>query len=77
MEAPIVAMDEFDIFMDEANRKISTELLLKSSMDRKDRQSIFLTPQNLSHIKADPRVKMIVMKPARERQSQVSQSPTI
>ena len=45
-ENPFRAMDEYDVFMDDVNRKLSTETLLQFAWDQRDkRQYILLTPQ--------------------------------
>ena len=43
-------MDEFDIFMDDVNRRVSMDQLLQFAHSKPDTQFIFLTPQDLSAI---------------------------
>ncbi|KNC81830.1 hypothetical protein SARC_05867 [Sphaeroforma arctica JP610] len=47
MDCPFRALDEFDVFMDMANRKLSMELLEQVAMQMKNRQFIFITPQTM------------------------------
>jgi len=43
-------MDEFDVFMDAVNRRISMELLIKFAYDQQHIQFLFLTPQDMSAV---------------------------
>lgn len=63
MESPFRAMDEFDVFMDTANRKISMELLLEAASEKASRQHIFLTPQQLQSVKVGDNVRVFKMRP--------------
>jgi chromosome segregation ATPase len=59
MESPFRALDEFDVFMDAVNRRISTEMLLNEAK-KSGKQFIFITPQDSSGLPAYVRViKMI------------------
>lgn len=60
---PFVAMDEFDIFMDPVNRKLSTDLLLDLATNRKNRQFIFITPHDVSMVQQSECVKVFKLKP--------------
>ncbi|XP_014245802.1 structural maintenance of chromosomes protein 6 [Cimex lectularius] len=44
MESPFFFMDEFDVFMDEVNRKLIMELLMTHARSRPEKQFVFLTP---------------------------------
>jgi chromosome segregation ATPase len=44
-ESPWRAMDEYDVFMDASNRRVSTELLLGFALKNPELQIILLTPQ--------------------------------
>jgi len=50
MEAPFRCLDEFDVFMDMLNRRISMRLMLEHAADQSNRQFIFFTPQDMSSI---------------------------
>ncbi|OWF41408.1 Structural maintenance of chromosomes protein 6 [Mizuhopecten yessoensis] len=50
MESPFRCLDEFDVFMDMVNRRISMDLMLKVAKQQLHRQFIFLTPQNMSEL---------------------------
>jgi len=54
MESPFRAMDEFDVFMDEVNRRISIDLLLSKAREHKNKQYIFVTPLSLNSINPSP-----------------------
>lgn len=51
MDSPFRCLDEFDVFMDMVNRKMSLHLLIEYSRSNKSCQLILLTPQDLSMIK--------------------------
>ncbi|KAI9298781.1 P-loop containing nucleoside triphosphate hydrolase protein [Neoconidiobolus thromboides FSU 785] len=61
IECPIRCLDEFDVFMDDANRKISAELLINSARMSKGVQHILITPQSINDIvyMAGPDTKFI------------------
>lgn len=63
MESPFRAMDEFDVFMDTANRKISMELLIDAATQKSSRQHIFLTPQQLQSVHVSDKIKVFKMHP--------------
>jgi len=65
MESPFRAMDEFDVFMDGINRKITMDMLHEFAMENPTRQFIFITPQDISAIKVDDKVHIQRMKPPR------------
>ncbi|KAI4905310.1 hypothetical protein NFI96_022725, partial [Prochilodus magdalenae] len=49
-EAPFRCLDEFDVFMDMVNRRISMDMMLKIAASQRYRQFIFLTPQSMSSL---------------------------
>ncbi|XP_025065793.1 structural maintenance of chromosomes protein 6-like isoform X1 [Alligator sinensis] len=48
IESPFRCLDEFDVYMDMVNRRISMDMMLKVADSQHNRQFIFLTPQNMS-----------------------------
>jgi len=76
---PFRAMDEFDVFMDAVNRRISMQSLIKFAHDQRHVQFLFLTPQDIAAVddarkaceKAhrltipDDFIKVVQMRPAR------------
>ena len=48
LECPFRAMDEFDCFMDAANRNVSIKQLIEFAKNQGNRQFIFLTPLSLT-----------------------------
>ncbi|KAG5673061.1 hypothetical protein PVAND_003137 [Polypedilum vanderplanki] len=52
VDHPFYFLDEYDVFSDEYNRHIMTQLLLNEADRRKDKQFGFLTPQEFSNIVA-------------------------
>ena len=68
IECPFRVLDEFDVFMDQLNRVTTLQNLQRMALEEKaNNQFIFITPTDLSSIKAD-QVKVCVwkMKPPRE-----------
>ncbi|CAI9094650.1 OLC1v1030427C1 [Oldenlandia corymbosa var. corymbosa] len=55
-EAPFRAMDEFDVFMDAVNRKISLDTLVDFALAQGS-QWIFITPHDISMVKQEQRIK--------------------
>uniref|UniRef100_A0A8C4ZI36 RecF/RecN/SMC N-terminal domain-containing protein n=1 Tax=Gadus morhua TaxID=8049 RepID=A0A8C4ZI36_GADMO len=46
-EAPFRCLDEFDVYMDMVNRRISMDMMLKIADSQRYRQFVFLTPQSM------------------------------
>ncbi|XP_059058355.1 structural maintenance of chromosomes protein 6 [Achroia grisella] len=61
VELPFYFMDEFDVFMDNVNRKIVMELLIDHALKNKSRQFVFLTPQDTSSVVAGPHISIHMM----------------
>ena len=70
LETPFRVMDEFDVFLDPLARKIAMDNLVKVAKEMEHRQFIFITPQDVSNLKTDPKLKIHKMKPP-ERKSKV------
>uniref|UniRef100_A0A8C5HMZ4 Structural maintenance of chromosomes protein 6 n=1 Tax=Gouania willdenowi TaxID=441366 RepID=A0A8C5HMZ4_GOUWI len=49
-EAPFRCLDEFDVYMDMVNRRISMDMMLRVAASQRFRQFIFLTPQSMSSL---------------------------
>ena len=67
-ESPFTCMDEFDVFMDAVNRKVSMDNLIEFARDdlNCDKQFLFITPQDISAVcAADSDIKVQRMKAAR------------
>lgn len=47
---PFYFLDEYDVFTDEVNRSIMTNLLINEAQRRHDRQFCFFTPQDMSFV---------------------------
>jgi chromosome segregation ATPase len=50
METPFRAMDEFDVYMDSINRKVSMQVLMSIALLQRKRQFLFLTPQDITSV---------------------------
>lgn len=68
VESPFRAMDEFDVFMDAVNRKVSMDALIEFARDSNniEKQFLFITPQDISAVDASASdIKVQKMKAAR------------
>uniref|UniRef100_A0A7S2WJD2 RecF/RecN/SMC N-terminal domain-containing protein n=1 Tax=Mucochytrium quahogii TaxID=96639 RepID=A0A7S2WJD2_9STRA len=77
VKSPFRVMDEFDVFMDSSNRKVSLELLIQTARNEraKDKQFIFITPHDISMVPDGADIKKQAMKPpSDEFGSRTSQS---
>jgi len=61
MESPFRCLDEFDVFMDLCNRRVIMKMVLELAVlpEQKNRQFIFLTPQDLSSLPIDKKLVKI------------------
>eukprot|EP00026_Physarum_polycephalum_P000990 Phypoly_transcript_00991.p1 GENE.Phypoly_transcript_00991~~Phypoly_transcript_00991.p1 ORF type:complete len:1091 (-),score=239.01 Phypoly_transcript_00991:83-3355(-) len=71
METPFRAMDEFDVFMDAVNRRLSIEMLTEAGREHKHRQFLFISPHDTSHIPQSSEVRVIRMRPPERGQSTI------
>ncbi|KAJ2161894.1 Structural maintenance of chromosomes protein 6 [Coemansia sp. RSA 552] len=68
MNCPVRALDEFDVFMDAANRKIATSMMIGSARSQKDTQFILITPQDMN-VKPDADITILRLQPPRRSAS--------
>ncbi|XP_059213121.1 structural maintenance of chromosomes protein 6-like [Centropristis striata] len=73
-EAPFRCLDEFDVYMDMVNRRISMDMMLKVASGQRYRQFIFLTPQSMSSLPESKIIRILRLKdPDRGNNAQTSQ----
>ncbi|XP_062323272.1 structural maintenance of chromosomes protein 6-like [Osmerus eperlanus] len=58
-EAPFRCLDEFDVYMDMVNRRISMDMMLKVAASQRHRQFIFLTPQSMSSLSVNHLIRIL------------------
>ena len=63
VDTPFRVMDEFDIFMDAANREMSMRLLQEFARDHTHMQFIFVTPNDCSMLPTSDFCRVQKMKP--------------
>lgn len=63
LETPFRILDEFDVFLDAQTRRSAMELLVHQAKRMEHRQFIFITPQDLSSIKRDSKVRVHQLEP--------------
>lgn len=68
LETPFRVMDEFNFFLDPVSRKIALDTMISVGKAMEHRQFIFITPQDLSGLTTDPKLKIILMKPPERSQ---------
>ncbi|KAL6095967.1 smc6 [Pungitius sinensis] len=74
-EAPFRCLDEFDVYMDMVNRRISMDMMLKVAAGQRYRQFIFLTPQSMSSLPVSKIIRILRLKdPDRGNNTQRSQN---
>lgn len=72
MRSRIIALDEFDVFMDQVNRQIGTKLIMNKLSKETRTQTIIITPQDIGKIAdfEDPGIRIHKMKdPERQNNS--------
>jgi len=67
-QTPFLALDEFDVFMDERNRRLSLNILTDVLRLHGDSQTIIISPLSLSAIDAKDGVKKILIRPVDRHQ---------
>ncbi|KAI1441623.1 P-loop containing nucleoside triphosphate hydrolase protein [Annulohypoxylon stygium] len=68
MGSPLRCLDEFDVFMDNVNRAISTNMLITTARRSVGKQFILITPNAIEgHAKIDKDVKIIRLTDPRQR----------
>ncbi|CZR57426.1 related to DNA repair protein rad18 [Phialocephala subalpina] len=74
MGAPIRCLDEFDVFMDDVNRDVSTRLIIQGARRSVGRQFILISPKALGSGAADaPDVKITKLHDPREKQRRIDE----
>ncbi|KAJ1888673.1 metalloprotease, partial [Kickxella alabastrina] len=70
MNCPVRALDEFDVFMDAANRAIAMSMMIDSARSKNETQFILITPLDMS-TKPDADITILRLQPP-NRQSSVT-----
>ncbi|KAL2072270.1 hypothetical protein VTL71DRAFT_11613 [Oculimacula yallundae] len=74
MGAPLRCLDEFDVFMDDVNRDVSTKMIIQAARKSVGRQFILITPKALgAGMDADADVNMIKLVDPREKQKRIDE----
>ncbi|KAG6831338.1 hypothetical protein H0H92_011253 [Tricholoma furcatifolium] len=67
---PLRCLDEFDVFMDAVNRRISMKMMIDTANSSDKKQYILITPQDMGNVQLGPTVKVNRMTdPERRNQS--------
>ena len=62
LETPFRILDEFDVFLDTQARKLTIQTLIFVAKKMEHRQFIFITPQDLSSVRSDKKVKIFKLR---------------
>ena len=64
LESPFRVLDEFDVFLDTQVRRLTIQILVHIAKTKLvHRQFIFITPQDLSSVTPDDKLKIFKLKP--------------
>jgi structural maintenance of chromosomes protein 6 len=63
LETPFRILDEFDVFLDAQVRKLTISALIHVAKKMEHRQFIFITPQDVSNLRADPQLRIHKLNP--------------
>lgn len=58
IQSPFRCLDEFDVYMDMANRRVAMEMMLEISMHDLMKQFIFLTPHDISSLPRSDQIRV-------------------
>jgi hypothetical protein len=63
LETPFRIFDEFDVFLDAQARKLVMQSMIHMAKKLENRQFIFITPQDLSNLTADDKLRIFKLQP--------------
>ncbi|XP_038596243.1 structural maintenance of chromosomes protein 6 [Tachyglossus aculeatus] len=75
VESPFRCLDEFDVFMDMVNRRISMDIIVKMAESQRFRQFIFLTPQSMSSLPSSSLIRILRLQDPERGQSTLPFQP--
>ncbi|XP_040204493.1 structural maintenance of chromosomes protein 6 [Rana temporaria] len=75
-ESPFRCLDEFDVYMDMVNRRISMDMILTMADSQRFRQFILLTPQNMSSLPSSNLIRILRMQDPERGQTTLPFLPT-
>lgn len=58
IQSPLRCLDEFDVFMDMANRRVAMDMMVELALNQKHKQFVFLTPHDISALPKSNRLRV-------------------
>ncbi|KAF6748514.1 hypothetical protein DFP72DRAFT_916170 [Ephemerocybe angulata] len=58
ISCPLRCLDEFDVFMDAVNRRISMKMMIETATENSNKQYILITPQDMTNVHIGDNVKV-------------------
>ena len=73
--SPLRCLDEFDVFMDMANRRVAMDMMVELALRQRQKQFIFLTPHDISALPKSSRLRVWKMADPDRAQSRLPYEP--
>jgi chromosome segregation ATPase len=72
IQSPLRCLDEFDVFMDMANRRVAMDMMVEMAQMQTNKQFIFLTPHDISALPKSQKIHVWRMADPKRGQSSLS-----
>ncbi|RPA76093.1 P-loop containing nucleoside triphosphate hydrolase protein [Ascobolus immersus RN42] len=74
MGSSLRCLDEFDVFMDSINRKLSINMIVRAARRSIGKQFILITPQDMAYVDTSPDVKVVKLSPPERGQQTLTET---
>lgn len=72
----LCCLDEFDVFMDAVNRRISMKMMIDTANTSDKKQYILITPQDMTNVQLGPTVRVLRMSDPERGNGMLTFAPT-